>query len=69
MRLKGTEYGQRLMTFSKSTLLLMQEVHCQGREQARAMHNITTDSTLSEAEVRLQLTRLLEQKSTKKQTP
>ena len=65
MRLAEAEYGKRLMTFSKSTLLLMQEVHCQGREQARAMHDITTDSTLSEEEVRTKLIELLNNKDTK----
>jgi hypothetical protein len=65
MRLAGEEYGKRLMTFSKSTLLLMQELHCQGREEAKAMHDITTDSTLSEEDVRTRLIELLNNKGTK----
>ena len=58
MRLKGEAYSERLEAFSTSTLQLLSEVQSISREAADKASDITTDSTLSEAEVVRQLTAL-----------
>ena len=55
MRLRGKAYEQKLMALSKSTLRLMQEVHHCGREAVEKMHEITSNSELTEEQVVEQL--------------
>lgn len=59
MRLQGQAYSDRLEAFSTSTLQLLSEVQSISRETADKASDITTDSTLSEAEVRLRLIQLI----------
>ena len=65
MRLKGKEYRQRLAGYSKSTLELISYGLAMDETMVAKMHDITTDSTLSEAEVRSRLIELLNSTSMK----
>lgn len=67
MRLKGEEYTQRLRGYSTSTLRLIRDGLATDEETVIKMHQITTNSELSEAEVRSRLIQLLNQKETKTQ--
>ena len=67
MRLKGEEYSARLESYSTSTLKLMSYFYALDKMMVKKMHDITTDSTLSEAEVRSKLIELLNSTSTKKE--
>ena len=67
MRLKGEEYTQRLEGYSTSTLELIRDGLAMSEEVVIKMHQITTNSELSEAEVRSRLIQLLNQKETKTQ--
>ena len=65
MRLSEEEYRQRLATYSNSTIELIIQANSGTVEMAKKETEITTNSELSEAEVRSQLIQLLDQKSTK----
>ena len=65
MRLRGEAYTQRLESYSTSTLRLIRDGLATDEETVTKMHEITTNSELSEAEVKSRLTQLLNQKSTK----
>ena len=69
MRLKGKEYRQRLAEYSKSTLQLISAGLTTNEETVEEMHEITTNSELSEAEVRSKLIQLFNSTSTNKKTP
>ena len=58
MRLKGEEYEQRLMEFKQSTIVLMSEIAVDSWETSEAIHNITTNSELTEEQVVEQLKKL-----------
>ena len=58
MRLKGEEYEQRLMSFKQSTLVLMPEITVNTWEDSERIHEITTNSKLTEEQVVAALKRL-----------
>lgn len=68
MRLRGEEYSKRLEGYSDSTIKLISCGLALDEAMVKKMHDITTDSTLSEAEVRSKLIQLLNTTSTKKET-
>ena len=68
MRLKEEEYGKRLEKYSTSTIRLISLADASTKEIALKASEITTDSTLSEAEVRSRLIQLLNSTSTKTKT-
>ena len=65
MRLKGKEYSARLDQYSKSTLKLISYGLALDEPMVRKMHDITTDSTLNEDQVRSKLIELLNSTSMK----
>ena len=65
MRLAETEYGKRLEKYSTSTISLISLADASTKEIALKASEITTDSTLSEEEVRTKLIELLNNKGTK----
>ena len=65
MRLAETEYGKRLEKYSTSTISLISLADASTKEIALKTSEITTDSTLSEEEVRTKLIELLNNKGTK----
>ena len=67
MKLSAEEYRQRLAKYSNSTIELIIQANSGSAEMAKKETEITTNSELSEAEVRSQLTQLLNQKSAKTQ--
>ena len=66
MRLRGKEYEERLEKYSYTTINLISLADAGTKEIALKASEITTDSTLSEAEVRQKLIELLNSTSTKK---
>ena len=65
MRLKEEEYGKRLEKYSTSTIKLISLADSGSKELALKATEITTDSTLNEAEVRTRLIQLLNSSSLK----
>lgn len=65
MRLNGEEYSKRLEGYSTSTIKLISLADSGSKELALKASEITTDSTLSEAQVRSKLIQLLNSTSTK----
>ena len=69
MRLQGEEYSRRLEKYSTSTIKLISLADGGSMEIALKATEITTDSELSEAEVRSKLIQLLNSTSMKTKTP
>ena len=69
MKLSGEAYSQRLREYSTSTIKLILAANYGPPEIEHQATVITTDPTLSEAEVRSKLIQLLNSTSTKKETP
>lgn len=69
MRLQGEEYSRRLEKYSTSTINLISLADGGSMEIALKATEITTDSELSEAEVRSKLIQLLNSTSMKTKTP
>ena len=65
MRLRGKAYDERLEKYSYTTINLISLANASTKEIALKASEITTDSTLSEEEVRTKLIELLNNKGTK----
>ena len=60
MRLSGDEYSKRLESFSHYTLVLISTVHGLSRESVEKLHDVTTDSELTEEQVIEQLVEIID---------